>query len=380
MHRQADGSMYHPNTAATRAAEIQRLHHDIQQAEHDLQGRRNTAVYNAARIDLGLKHWEIIPYGKEKDYADAADADPQVLAAEARLQSLRNQLDYAELAIKHDRPFDPTNPLAYYGSMLHIESNDWFAYGVLDQLEQRVPPAFHKAVAEWLAFQSRHNNSAGIWVGSTHSIRDLDNLRRQITKPPRGWGKEATMATWDDVDGVVSGSAVYAVVHTDNSESHLRSRRRSHQMAGIPQDLAVGDAGLHEFGHVLDAAMGFFNTSRAYRWDDASAQRKWRLIHGRIKRGSRRLSPYYRQKGDAGPEEFWADTFFTWASADPIPTTDPFYAGGRAGRAVTTRDLLMLETYGGQIEDVMSISDYFDGLHRDLVGGRRLPRIEQRRP
>jgi hypothetical protein len=81
MHRQADGSMYHPNTAATRAAEIQRLHHDIQAEEKNLEGRRNTAVYNAARIDLGLKHWEIIPYGKEKDYADAADADPQVLAA-----------------------------------------------------------------------------------------------------------------------------------------------------------------------------------------------------------------------------------------------------------------------------------------------------------
>jgi len=381
MHRQADGSMYHPNTAATRAAEIQRLHDDIQQAERDLQGRRNTAVYNVARIDLGLKHWEVVPYGKEKDYADAADTDPHVLAAEAKLRALRNQLDYAEQAIESDRQFDPTNPLAYYGSMLHIESNDWFAYGVLDQLEQRVPPAFHRVVAEFLAYQTqRGNGSAGIWIGSTQGIRDLDNLKRQITKPPRGWGKKATMATWDQVDGVVSGSAVYAVVHTDNSESHLRSRRRSHQMAGIPQDLAVGDAGLHEFGHVLDAAMGFFNTNRAYRWDDASAQRKWRLIHGRIKRGSRRLSPYYRQKGDAGPEEFWADTFFTWASADPTPTTDPFYAGGRAGRAVTTRDLLMLETYGGQIEDVMSISDYFDGLHKDLVSGRRLPRIEQRRP
>jgi len=380
MHRQADGSMYHPNTAATRAAEIQRLHHDIQAEEKYRQGRRNTAMWAAARTALGLRHWEFLPPGAEKGYEDAGDSDPHVQVAEAKLRALRNQLDYAESAIKSDRPFDPTNPLAYYGSMLHIESNDWFAYGVLDQLEQRVPPAFHKAVAEWLAYQSRHNNSAGIWVGSTHSIRDLDNLKRQITKPPRGWGKKATMATWDDVDGVVSGSAVYAVVHTENSESHLRSRRGYRRVAGQPDELAVGDAGLHEFGHVLDAAMGFFNTNRAYRWDDASAQRKWRLIHGKVKRDSRTLSPYYRQKGDAGPEEFWADAFFTWASADPeLDPIDRDVEYPRR-RTITKQDRLLAETYGTSLALAQEISDYFNGLHRDLVSGRRLPRIEQRRP
>ena len=380
MHRQADGSMYHPNTAATRIAQIQQLHDDIQTEQRNLEGRRNRAMYDAARTALGLRHWEALPPGAEKSYEAAADRHPQVVASEAALRALQAQLDSAESMLLHDRPFDPTNPLAYYGSMLHIESNDWFAYGVLDQLEQRVPPAFHRAVAEWLAFQGRHNNSAGIWVGSAQSIRDLDNLKRQITKPPRGWGKKATMATWDQVDGVVAGSAVYAVVHTDNSEAHLRSRRRYREMSNQPQELAVGDAGLHEFGHVLDAAMGFFNTNRAYRWDDASAQRKWRLIHGKVKRESRTLSPYYRQSGDAGPEEFWADAFFTWASADPdVDPIDKDVVYPRR-RTVTQQDRLLAETYGTSLILAQEISDYFNTLHKDLVSGRRLPRIEQRRP
>jgi len=73
MHRQADGSMYHPNTAATRIAQIQQLHDDIQTEQRNLEGRRNRAMYDAARTALGLRHWEALPPGAEKSYEAAAD-------------------------------------------------------------------------------------------------------------------------------------------------------------------------------------------------------------------------------------------------------------------------------------------------------------------
>lgn len=346
-------------TDARRQAEIHATRENVERWERDLQVHRNQARHLEARRQLGLNNWQVIPIGtRMEDYDADVESHAQVQYYRRGLEGQQEKLQQL-LVQTPDAEFDPTDPLAYYGDQLRIESDDWHTYEVLDALEQQIPPVFHKAVAEYLADRTRYTPEAGIYVGSTQSILDLDDLKRKIHNPPRGWGKNATMATWEQVDGVVQASAIYAVVHTENADSHRRSRTSALRRAGLEDAIRpTGDASLHEFGHLLDAALGYReNPYRAV--SDASEQRRWRLIHGEVKRTARWLSPYYRQKGNAGPQEFWADAFYTWAAVPPAHRTD-----------------YMSEQYGLQLVTARRVVDYFDRLEKEITTGKRLPSIE----
>lgn len=374
-------------TSAARAAKIAATRQNIKSWQESLKSARQDAKWAMAREEAGVgpgEYWRtegVYPNRIPDEEADAADPQGRIQAA---LRGLHGQeAALAELqATDHPRPFDPTNPLDYYGGQLHIENDDWHTYEVLDELEQRVPAVFHRVVAEYLSDQLRYDRSAGIYI-SSGKILDLDDLRRKITKPPRGWS-DATMATWDSVDGVVQNKAVLAVSYSSNTSSHKNSRARSLSVTGNMADRVGGSAGLHEFGHMLDAALGY--KKNTYRPGSrpasmvASEQRRWRLIHGKVKRESRSLSPYFRQKGDAGPEEFWADAFFSWAAVPPTVTDvagsgQTFTPAGR-GRPVTRQDEFISVQYGLSMETAMEISDYFTTLHKQVESGTRLPTIE----
>ena len=362
---------------AGRQAKIHQARHDIRSWEQNLERERYKARRKLAQIYLGRQPWDYISPSETNQYADEADRDATVRYYTANLASRR--ADLQDLIDAGPSGFDPANPLAYYGDMLHVESSDWFTYEALDELEQQIPPVFHRVVAEYLRDQQRSVPEAGIYIGSTHNIRDLDNLQRKITTPPRGWGKDATMATWERVDGVVSSKAIYAVVHTNNSEDHRASRRAALRRADIWDARPTGSASLHEFGHLLDAALGFYENQYRTRPSNASEQRRWRLVHGEVKREAQWLSPYFRQKGDAGPEEFWADAFYTWGAVAPEP-----WAGQsnliefrNSKRRLTRRDIYMAEHYGLPMRTAVKVVDYFDRLEREVTTGKRLPTIEQ---
>lgn len=375
-------------TGASHAARIAATRQNIQSWQASLKSARHDAKWQMAREEAGVgpgEYWRtqgVYPNRIPDEEADAADPQGRIQAALRGLHSQEETLAALE-AFKHPRPFDPTNPLDYYGEQLHIESNDWHTYEVLDELEQRVPSAFHRVAAEYLSDQLRYNRSAGMYV-SSGKILDLDDLRQKIKTPPRGWGSDATMATWGSVDGVVSGGAVLAVSYSSNTSHHKTSRARSLAVTGNMADRVGGSAGLHEFGHVLDAALGY--KKNTYRPGSrpaskaASGQRRWRLIHGKVKRESRSLSPYFRQKDDAGPEEFWADAFFSWAAVPPTVTDvagsgQTFTPAGR-GRPITRQDEFISVQYGVSAETAMEISDYFTTLHKQVESGARRPTIE----
>jgi hypothetical protein len=61
----------------------------------------------------------------------------------------------------------------------------------------------------------------------------------------------------------------------------------------------------HEFGHALDFALG-----------KPSMDADWEAIHAKALADTTiSVSPYYRQTGHAGRQEFWAEAFSTWATA-----------------------------------------------------------------
>lgn len=362
---------------AKRQAQIYQARRDIRSWEQGLARARYQAQRSEAVSREGLQSWDYVSPSLMARYADSAERAPDVQYQLRGLENRRQQLQ--DLLDVGPSGFDPANPLAYYGDMLHIESGDWHTYEVLDELEQRIPPVFHRVVAEYLRDQQRSVPEAGIYIGSTHNIRDLDNLQRRLTNPPRGWGKDATMATWERVDGVVSHKAIYAVVHTLNAEDHRASRRAAMRRADIWDARPTGSASLHEFGHLLDSALGFYENRYRTISSSASEQRRWRLVHGEVKRQATWLSPYFKQKGNAGPEEFWADAFYTWSAVDPEPWSgqNALIEFRDSKRRLTRRDIYMAEHYGLPMRTAVKVVDYFDRLEREVTTGRRLPVIEQ---
>jgi len=298
------------------------------------------------------------------------------------------------------REFDPAHPLDIYGDMLHIDDDTWFTYQALDTLEQAIPPEFHRIVAAHLAseFGSRGGataRNAGIYVTGTRTLLDLDQLGLVLTGKPRGWGKDGK---WRDVSGVVSGRAVAGVANTPNSnpERYVQTFSTTSPAAGGGNPM-LGQkpdpsAMAHEFGHLLDYAIGSQRSS-----DSVSSERLWRLVHGRVVReGGRYLSPYFKQKGDAGPEELWADAMAIWARGSDMPvlynenvpvvagtpmqwpTGKPSKVPGRADlRTVTWRVHALSRQYDIPYDVAFEINDYFDRLHKELESGKRKTRLQR---
>lgn len=359
---------------ADRQAKIHAARKDIRDWERRYETSRMQVARQLAQEARGVPTWQhvYIPADEAEQFLMDAESHQDVALNRRRLAAreldLERLLGNTPLA---GEEFNPQKPLHYYGDLLHIEDDSWHVYEALDELEQQVPPIFHKVVAEFMRDQQRSVPSSGLYIGSTQSVRDLDDLRRKITHPPKGdWAKGATMATWDEVDGVVSHDSILAVVHTPNAESHRRSRRTALDRAQLGGTRSTGSAMLHEFGHVLDHALGFYENRYRTTTSDASEQRRFRLLYAEAKRRAW-LSPHFTQKGDAGAREFWADTFYTWAAV-PDPVSASAHGAGRP----TTRDLYMAEHYRMPVPLAMKIVDYFDRLEKEVTTGKRLPAIE----
>lgn len=380
-----------------------RREQEIAQAEHRVKyWRKITAQQKKAAI-AGIRR-EMIDQGYDPDYPPSREEWGYSDEIKRRTRSTQETLDRAtaELAslrsggpgenftvAELDAPLldykgatqitgglaqklDPARPLAVYGDMLHIDDSSWHVYQALDSLEQRVPPIYHEIAAEWMA---KRKNS-GIWISSHKPLPDLDDLGDLRGEKPRGWHKGAT---WNDVDGVVSGGATMAVSYTQNTESHRQHRTPSLKSADITRNVDAS-ATLHEFGHVLDSALGMGDQAKIknHIGGRASERRLWRLVHGKvIKAGGRFQNPYFRQKGDAGPQELWADAFGAWAESDPSPKNDAFgdpmvwHQGGSKTRAVTHRVAHLASMYDVSYDEGFELNDYFDRLLADVEKGRK---------
>lgn len=298
------------------------------------------------------------------------------------------------------QPYDPAHPLDVYGDLLHIEDDTWFVYQALDTLEQKIPPIYHEIVAAHLA--SEHGRSfgqhAGIFVSGRKRIPDLDGLGHLRSEKPRGWRKGHTFL---DPDGVVSGDKTLVVAYTENT-AHKRSAvyrtfgidehqrwiaaRAGNPLAETQIDPSAMD---HEFGHMLDFALG----PQTGHKRGASSERLWRLVQGKVKReGGRYLSPYFKQSGDAGPEELWADAFGIWAMTtgdQALLDGAPHYVlvdrkGDRYGlnpdrRAVTWRTRAFATEYDIPYAVAFEIEDYFDRLHKEVQSGKRKAKLARTR-
>jgi hypothetical protein len=115
-----------------------------------------------------------------------------------------------------------------------------------------------------------------------------------------------------------------------------------------------GSAAAHELGHALDDALGggqMFGASKTSQWRQAYA--------AVVEEGKRsgKLSPYFLQKGEAGPQEMWAEAFAAWArrSDDPEARRNSLaidlgiWSGGEAVR--------LLDSYFSGIAELMEIED-----------------------
>jgi hypothetical protein len=210
-------------------------------------------------------------------------------------------------------------------------------------------------------------------------------LYRTLTGKPRGWSEDAT---WKDPDGVVSQSAILGVAWTENAGRGRWRRILGTHTAGGGNPYAGArpdeSAMAHEFGHLLDKALGGGKRADGGEARAASQERLWRLVHGKmVREGGGYQNPYFRQKGDAGPEEFWADAFGVWARGSDAPVTDgagqPTRLGAsygkHGGRVITWRVRALAEAYDVPWSVGFEISDYFDRLHREVKSGKRKTRL-----
>lgn len=407
---------------------------EIQQAEQMVQSRRYGMDYNRQDAIRAMRQqMELLGYDPDRmqdrvDYGwnDELDRRLQPYQAalrldEAYLRALRaggdtlhfpradqhwtaEQLDEpmpGALAAAGSRElaqtYDPAHPLDIYGDMLHIEDDTWFTYQALDTLEQKIPPVYHEVVAAYLASRrGRHRapDRAGIYVSGRKRIPDLDDLGHLRQQRPRGWAKDKT---WADPDGAVTGDGeVLAVAWSENVS--LWSAQRTYGVtpgnaANVPgnplADTDVDPSAMdHEFGHLLDFALrgtgGAADPARSPQ--RVSAERLWRLVHGRVKReAGRYLNPYFKQSGDAGPQELWADAFGLWAmttgdqaTLDGAPhfvlVEDRKSPDGLGRRAVSWRARAFATEYDIPFAVAFEIEDYFDRLLREVQSGKRKPR------
>jgi hypothetical protein len=199
-------------------------------------------------------------------------------------------------------PLNRDRPLSVYGDLLHIEDDDQATYRHLADLES-VPAELHALVARAM-FQARERwqdrtvgQSAGVWVGS-RPTPDLDDMQDLAAVRPRGWedGK-----TWSDVDGAYRANTRTMVAGASSASQH----RGEH-----------GQPALHEFGHALDHAVGTLLQQDDPNFPDrAASDPEWRKVHAQVVNAAPDINPYFKQAGQAGPVEMWAEAFGEWARA-----------------------------------------------------------------
>jgi hypothetical protein len=363
---------------------------EVQDLTRDLQRARSSArhdIANELMREHGWAQWGRIPFEERQVMVDEeADQRAAVVRAKKNLEDHQAYLDdlrtqppgfYSQrlgVRIPMDAddpdpyqnrralrgPIDPANPLAIYGDWLRIPNPDWLTYQALDSLEQRVPPQLHELLAQHLV-QRPASNSVGIWISGQRAVPDMDDLGDLRNKQPRGWHKGAT---WKEVDGVVRGGVTMAVGYTDNYEAALRQQQRIRR--GTPMEDKPFDASatLHEFGHMIDSAIGDGDPSAGVRFGlgRASSRRLWRLVHGEVLReAGHGLNPYYKQRGGAGAEEFFADAFGRWAESDP--TSTPLMP------SITWRQRHIAAAYDIPYGVAVKVDEYFDRLVRDVQTG-----------
>lgn len=281
--------------------------------------------------------------------------------AEEHLSTTRSQIELRRRMQAENPEFDPSNPLAYYGDMLHIEDDSIHTYVALDALEQHYPPILHRIAAEYLG----GTNDGGIWIGAK-PLPELDDMRRRLAGSKPGGDWKGDTRGWAAPDGVVSSGRHVAVGYSANTESHRVTRR---QQYGRPD--VDASAASHEFGHLLDRAIGYAEHGR-YR-KEASEQRLFRLIYGRVKRDAgNRLQPHFRQRGDAGPSEVWAEGLEIWGNGGTQQTSAPGYGH------LTRREFAAIQKFRIEASTAKDLMAYYDRLFGELESGRRLAYAEQR--
>lgn len=325
------------NPRAAHEAELQSLQKKLQGAQTDARTARRNYEFHMDR------------HGREGQWSY-----DDVLKLEGMVRTYESQIRQRQEMVDRYPAFDPANPLAYYGHMLQLEDDTWHTYAALDALEQNYPPLLHKIAAEYLASTLR----GGIWIGAK-PVPELDDMRRNLrgSKPGGDWKNDPR--GWAAVDGVFSDGKYMIVGHTDNTESHRETRRRLYGQTQVDASAAS-----HEFGHLLDRAIGYANNGR-YR-EDASEQRLFRLIYGRIKReGGSALQPHFRQSGDAGPSEVWAEGLEIWGNGGTDPS--PHHRG------LTRREWAALQKFRIDTSTARDLMRYYDRLFAELESGKRLP-------
>lgn len=415
----APGRVKKQNEKTRREWEIENVEREIKDLSRKYEARKQSAVFDV-RADMRAYYKN--PDNKEdrEDWGYDFEVEQRVRHERAALEQALDYLD----ALKNNKPipdqqgvrmgigghprrqwtedeleamvsageyvdrrdYDPAHPLDIYGDLLRIEDDTWFVYQALDTLEQKIPPVYHQIVAAHLAAGS---HSAGIYVSGLKRIPDLDQLGRLRGEKPRGWSKGKT---WTDPDGIVSGGEVLGVAWTENASlSHKQRAFGLRDFGGVDPSNPLADKDLdpsamdHEFGHLLDVALTGSGTDHRARYGRASAERLWRLVHGKVKRqGGRYLSPYFKQSGDAGPQELWADAFGIWAQT----TGEPKNLGGAPhtilvpkgtrgdyeSRQVTWRTQAFATEYDIPYAVAFEMEDYFDRLLKDIQSGKRKPK------
>jgi hypothetical protein len=248
-------------------------------------------------------------------------------------------------------PLDESRPLAVYGNLLNIEDEDQGTYRHVADLAT-LPAALHAIVAKHM-FNSRVRREhyaaggpdpgakAGIFLGSK-PISQLDESQDLQQEQPRGWGEGDT---FDLVDGAYRPSTRTLLVGVSVKSQH---RGEHHQPA------------LHEFGHALDRAVGAaLGKGAAY---SASEGDDWRKIWREAVDASPKMSPYFKQDGDAGPAEMWAEGFGAWARARARSRQD----GQQPGRAGMFALILALKIDSSRKDIAETMSKYFEGLTKQL--------------
>lgn len=279
----------HTSTNLTPEQEMERWRADAAKP-----GRVQLPGTGPTKRDMYLASWETNIARARKDIDDAKAAGEH-----SRLPNLQKTLDYYvtgrdNMRVNPDpdlddpasgptfervQPVDPGRPLSVYGDMLHMEgSDDSWTHANMTALE-RVPADIHAVVAAHLA----EKESGGIWISDT-AVSDMNHSHDLAGEEPRGWGDGKT---FDDVNGV------------------YRTARRALLIGRTANSTYRGEkTATHEFGHGLDDALG-----------TPSAKADWQAIHEKALQG-KYLSPYYRQPGHAGREEFWAESFSAWSSPE----------------------------------------------------------------
>jgi Phage portal protein len=282
------GRILPPGTKTNRQAEIERYEAALAQAQE-----RARQLGPAPEVgDPAREVWRQAYFGLP--HAGGIDWD---------IQSNRRYLEYARTAtrtwydmpadrsiVSSIRPVDPKRPLAVYGNMLAIESNDQATHEHLADLAE-MDPYLHAALAQWLA-----ESPGGLFVGSKPTP-DLDELAEYNMKndPDRPW-RTVGGAYFDQHRKIAIGYSRHEYGWTSGGYM----RRKGGSTAG------------HEVGHAYDRLAG--------HGADASTSPQFRAIYARASHPAvaiGRTSPYFLQPGDRGPREYWAEAFRAWALGSP---------------------------------------------------------------